>query len=65
VIRGGQSSVYSHSPSTGTTSPIHQCRDDPRSLKLDWVARRLFWVEDGEMVSGEGLLERITLQSNY
>ena len=26
-------------------------RRNPFSLKLDWVARRLFWVEDGPMVS--------------
>ena len=26
-------------------------RRNPFSLKLDWVARRLFWVEDGPTVS--------------
>ena len=25
-------------------------RRNPFSLKLDWVARRLFWVEDGPTV---------------
>ena len=25
-------------------------RRNPFSLKLDWTARRLFWVEDGPMV---------------
>lgn len=26
-------------------------RRNPFSLKFDWVARRLFWVEDGDTVS--------------
>ena len=52
VIEGSQSSIYCHSPPSNTTV-IHQFRDNPVSLKLDWVARRLLWVEDGETVSDQ------------
>lgn len=30
--------------------PFEGFRRNPFSLKLDWVARRLFWVEDGPTV---------------
>ena len=43
-VEGGQGKIYI---SNSTRSFF---RRNPFSLKLDWVARRLFWVEDGPTV---------------
>ena len=46
-IQGGQASIYA----SGDPSPIYRVRDEPFALEYDWLGRRLFWVEDGLVVS--------------
>ena len=52
AIQGGQGSIYtSNSTLLSNARRLIDFRDNPFQLKFDWVARRLFWVEDGDTVS--------------
>ena len=62
VISGGQSSVYMHDNTTGETVAVYERElDNPFSLKLDWVARRLFWIETGDTVSRYVMVVPVTV----
>ena len=45
--------------------PYEGFRRNPFSLKLDWVARRLFWVEDGPTVSKARLMYAVDYGLSY
>ena len=53
IIEGGQSNVFEYNPISNSSMEIdtNGRLDNPASLKLDYIARRLFWVEDGITVS--------------
>ncbi len=48
VIFGSQSNVYRYDGNE--IKAVYQNLDNPLSLSLDWVASRLFWVENGDTV---------------
>ena len=50
IIEGGQGPLYRYNTSTGESSVLQGSLDRPVSLAADWVARRLFWVQDGDTV---------------
>ena len=45
--------------------PFEGFRRNPFSLKLDWVAKRLFWVEDGPTVSKARLVYAVDYGLSY
>ena len=51
-IEGGQGKIYASNSARNEGAEVlfSSFRRNPFSLKLDWVARRLFWVEDGATV---------------
>ena len=53
AIVGGQANIYEviGAVAGSTPSPRYTRRDQPFALDVDWVSKRLFWIEDGEGVS--------------
>ena len=47
AIAGGQSNLFTASSPTEPASVLYSSLRNPSALKLDWVSRRLFWVETG------------------
>ena len=50
MIFGGQSKLYAYSDGSDDTTVIYDLLDTPFIPSLDWVARRLIWVENGDTV---------------
>lgn len=51
IIEGGQGPLYRYNTADQEFSTLRRGLDRPVSLAADWVARRLFWVQDGINVS--------------
>ena len=56
-VQGGQGRIYVSNSSRNNSGQVlfPSFRRNPFSLKLDWVAKRLFWVEDGPTVRRYGV----------
>ena len=52
-VEGGQGKLYMSGSTLSEDGHVlfSDFRRNPFSLEFDWVARRLFWVEDGVTVS--------------
>ena len=50
MIFGGQSKLYAYSVGSNDTTIVYDHLDNPFIPSLDWVARRLIWVENGDTV---------------
>ena len=51
IIEGGQGPLYLYNKTSKDTLLLQESLDRPVSLAADWVAKRLFWVQDGNTVS--------------
>ena len=56
IIEGGQSPLYRYRTTDQDFSRLQRALDTPVSLAADWVARRLFWVQDGNSVSYKNVI---------